>query len=77
MGVVYLGGAHRLYDEDLDVQRDTLAWAMTQKRGDRLTRTVAPVTGVEAVRLWNEANTKKKPKGGDTEIDAFLAMEDE
>lgn len=77
MGVVYLGGAHALYEMETDVQLDTLAWAQAQRRGDRHADSVAPVSGVEAIHLWNAVNGGGKKKGAPTELDGWLDdMED-
>lgn len=72
MGVVYLGGAHALYEAEIDVQLDSLAWAQTQRRGTRHADTVAPVTGVEAIHLWNAVHGGGKKKDAPTELDGWL-----
>lgn len=76
MGVVYLGGADRLYEAEIEVQRDTLAWAQSQKIGGRSLGTIAPVTGAEFVHLWNQAHAKKKrPSDANAELAAWASME--
>jgi hypothetical protein len=71
VGVVYLGGAERLYETEIDVQLDTLAWAQAQRRGTRHADSVAPVSGVEAIHLWNAVHGAGK-KAEPTEVDAWL-----
>ena len=71
--MVYLGGAHRVYDLPQEEQLDTMAWMLARRRDEVAFEGVGPSIARDSIHLLNRRAKGKRKGRGSPELDAFDA----